>query len=333
MSLWGATVITNLISAIPWIGQDIVESNIFEICYLEYTLYSLLPIGIANIHAFNKGNKRLSEQEYVSIPSSFIAFLVGFIDGDGYIGITRTTKGYIQIKLEISLQLKDISTLEYIHSVLNLGKIHISKDIRNPRCRLIINKSDLQERLFPLLLYHKIFFLTEKRTSQFNTAMFILNNNIKFFKEIPDINFIPAVFNIPDSVEGYMNLYYLKNWIVGFTVAEGSFITKNNGYPSEAGLQAGCASPQASFQLKHSIDTNLFNTFKCIFNTKRNIYTEKNLYNQFSVSSRVDIQKVINFFSFSGLHPLVGLKNIQYLKWLEILKNNIKYNSLNIPNR
>jgi len=137
--------------------------------------------------------------------------LVGFIDGDGYIGITRTTKGYIQIKLEISLQLKDLSTLEYIHSVLNLGKIHISKDIRNPRCRLIINKSDLQEIVFPLLLYHKIFFLTEKRRSQFNTAMFILNNNIKLFNEIPDINYIPTLFNIPDSVEGYMNLYYIKN--------------------------------------------------------------------------------------------------------------------------
>ncbi|PDQ12347.1 hypothetical protein CKK21_25830 [Enterobacter cloacae] len=25
MSLWGATVITNLLSAIPWIGQDFVE--------------------------------------------------------------------------------------------------------------------------------------------------------------------------------------------------------------------------------------------------------------------------------------------------------------------
>jgi len=25
MSLWGATVITNLMSAIPWVGQDIVE--------------------------------------------------------------------------------------------------------------------------------------------------------------------------------------------------------------------------------------------------------------------------------------------------------------------
>jgi len=328
MSLWGATVITNLISAIPWIGQDIVESNIFETCYLEYTLYSLLPIGIVNIHAFKKGNQRLSELEYISIPSSFIAFLVGFIDGDGYIDITRTTKGYIQIKLEISIQLKDISTLEYIHSVLNLGKIHISRDLRNPRCRLIINKSDLQEILFPLLLYHKIFFLTEKRISQFNTAMFILNNNIKYFQEIPDINFIPVVFNIPNSVEGYMDLYYIKNWIVGFTVAEGSFIIKNNGYPSScgAGLHPASACHKASFQLKHSIDTNLFNTFKFIFNTKRNIYIEKNIYNQFSVSSKVDIQKVINFFSFSGLHPLVGLKNIQYLKWVESLKNNLKYN-------
>jgi len=278
-----------------------------------------LPIGIVNAHAYKKDPKRLSVLDYLSIPSSFIAFLVGFIDGDGYIGITKTTKGYIQIKLEITLQLNDISTLEYIHSVLNLGKIHISKDIRNPRCRLIINKSDLQEILFPLLLKHKIFFLTEKRRSQFNTAMFILNNNVKLFKEIPDINLIPTVFNIPNSVEGYMNLYYIKNWIVGFTVAEGSFIIKSSGYPS--------------FQLKHSIDINLFNTFKCIFNTKRNIYTEKNLYNQFSVSSIVDIQKVINFFSFSGLHPLVGLKNIQYLKWLESFEDNIKYNSLIIPNR
>ena len=25
MSLWGATVITNLLSAIPWIGKDLVE--------------------------------------------------------------------------------------------------------------------------------------------------------------------------------------------------------------------------------------------------------------------------------------------------------------------
>ena len=147
--------------------------------------------------------------------------------------------------------------------------------------------------------------------------MYILNNNIKFFNEIPKINFIPTVFELSDTVAGYMNLYYIKNWIVGFTVAEGSFVIKNKG--------------EHSFQLKQIIHTNLFNTFKCIFNTKRNIYIEKKIYNQFSVSSRVDIQKVINFFSFSGLHPLVGLKYIQYAKWLINLSESLRYKNLSYP--
>jgi hypothetical protein len=40
---------------------------------------------------------------------------------------------------------------------------------------------------------------------------------------------------------------------------------------------------------------------------------------------------VINFFSFSGLHPLIGLKNIQYLRWLNLLRNSYRYKNLNFP--
>ena len=54
-------------------------------------------------------------------------------------------------------------------------------------------------------------------------------------------------------------------------------------------------------------------------------------YIQFSVSSKTDIQTVINFFSFLGLHPLIGLKNIQYFKWLRSLQNSIRYKNLNFP--
>jgi hypothetical protein len=43
------------------------------------------------------------------------------------------------------------------------------------------------------------------------------------------------------------------------------------------------------------------------------------------------VQKVINFFSFSGLHPLIGLKGIQYLKWLDSLRNSIRYKNLKFP--
>lgn len=83
-------------------------------------------------------------------------------------------------------------------------------------------------------------------------------------------------------------------------MSEGSFFLKKN--------LDGC------FQLKQRLHVNLFEAFKLIFETNRKISIEKGLYCQFSVSSKADIQKVIDFFSFSGLHSLVGLKNIQYFK-------------------
>lgn len=67
------------------------------------------------------------------------------------------------------------------------------------------------------------------------------------------------------------------------------------------------------FQLKQRLHSNLFESFKLIFETNRKIDITNN-FSQFSVSSKSDIQNVINFFSFSGLHPLIGLKLLQYQK-------------------
>jgi hypothetical protein len=94
------------------------------------------------------------------------------------------------------------------------------------------------------------------------------------------------------------------------------FVKKNND---------GC------FQLKQRVHVMLFEAFKLVFETTRKIDTEKGLYNQFSVSSKADIQKVIDFFSFSGHHPLVGLKGIGYLRWLIDLRNSSRYGNLNFP--
>lgn len=343
MSLWGATVITNLMSAIPWIGQDIVESKIITIiinlCFGVVILFSIvavhkylasqhlnvragkasLPtIGVIHNNALKKNNKTLrsDKQEFISIPSSFLAFLVGLIDGDGYIQISKTSKGFITMKLVISLHLEDLSTLEYIHSVLKLGKINIYKDLRSPTCKLVINKTDLQEVLFPLLIYNNIFFLTDTRVDQFNLAMYILKNDIKLYNEIHNINNIPTIFEIPKNPFDYTLLHFFRNWIVGFTCSEGSFFIKSN--------NEGC------FQLKQRIHYNLFEAFKLIFDTNRKIDITNN-YNQFGVSSKSDIQKVINYFSFSGLHPLIGLKYIQYVNWLNNLRESSRYSNLNYP--
>src|SRR6185503_12935779 len=194
----------------------------------------MLPtVGTVSIHALKKGNRkiRLDKKEYLSIPPSFLAFLVGLIDGDGYIQVTRTTKGFITIKLVISLHLEDISTLEYIRSVLKIGKLTIPtippnpkglgggrgpRDLRSPSCKLIINRTDLQEVLFPLLIHHGIFFLTETRKAQFDLAMLILKNAKKVYDQIPGWprahrEDIPTIFELPKTALDYANLAFFKN--------------------------------------------------------------------------------------------------------------------------
>jgi len=99
----------------------------------------LLIIGIVNTKVYINRKSRLSDSEYLLIPTSFVAFLVGFIYG--YIQVTKTEKGYITIKLVISIHLKDIFVLNYIQSVLNIGKVKIYLNLKSPTCKLIINKT------------------------------------------------------------------------------------------------------------------------------------------------------------------------------------------------
>jgi hypothetical protein len=135
-----ATVITNLLSAVPVFGQDLVELKIFtdiSTILIYNNVIPVLPtIGIVSTQALKKGKqKRIDKQEFLSLPYQFIAFLVGLIDGDGNIQITKTKKGFITIKLIIGLHLNDLSTLEYIISVLKIGKIQINKDHKSPNCK------------------------------------------------------------------------------------------------------------------------------------------------------------------------------------------------------
>ena len=338
MSLWGATVITNLISAIPWIGQDIVEFKKKNLVSLKQHLIiffskpfttnyyyaaggvSTPVIGIIDSKSRAKKLNRLSTAEYLAIPKSFLAFLIGFIDGDGYIGIKKSYKDRIEVYLSISIHLEDIAILNYIQSILKIGKIYSYPNRKSPTVRLVISKSELQEILFPLFLHHELFFLTKTRRGQYHMAMHIFNNNVKEYSELPSV--APITQELPISALEYANLPFFKDWIVGFVVAEGSFFIKTN--------LDGC------FQIKQRLHLLLFEAFKLVFNTNRKITLplrglDKELYAQFGVSSKSDLQNVINFFSFSGHQPLVGLKNIQYSAWLDKLRNSERYKNLKFP--
>lgn len=311
MSIWGATVITSLVSAIPYIGQDLVvlKKNLF------------IPIGKISPYALKNNNNDL---EYLKeIPFSFIAMLTGFIDGDGHISISKSLKGYIKIKLVIALDKNELLLLKNFQYILKIGEIYEYKN----KCIYIINRTDLQKIIFPLLKYHNIYFLTYNRKIEYEKALYIIKNEILYYKDIPKIinysNNIEEI-SLQENIQYYINLKFFNNWIVGFTIAKGSFIIKKN--------KDGC------FQLKQSnLDSEvLFLSFNFIFNSNKKFYIEENKegnqFYQFSLSSKKDIQNVINFFSFSGNYPLQGNKLLQYEMWLEKLKNSKKYGDLKFPN-
>jgi len=55
-----------------------------------------------------------------SIPYDFMCMFIGFIDGDGYISITKRGVDNIRIELVISLDIKDLKQLEHIKNIINI---------------------------------------------------------------------------------------------------------------------------------------------------------------------------------------------------------------------
>jgi LAGLIDADG endonuclease len=136
--------------------------------------------------------------------------LVGLIDGDGYISATKTPKGYIRINLIISLNIRDLPLLEYVKSILEIGNINTYPKVKEKNtCKLVINSTDLKEVFFPLLLHHKLFFLTNTRIKQYDIAMFIFKNNILYYSEIPTK--ILSTTPVLSKSEDYINLPFFNN--------------------------------------------------------------------------------------------------------------------------
>lgn len=291
-----ATVITNLLSAIPWIGTDFVEfinthilNKIINIILIYLILFSISTIGIIRLKAL-RGRKPKTEEEklgFINIPYEFLSMFVGLVDGDGYIAIIQTGD-YIKLELVISMHMRDSTMLKNIQSILGIGRIKEYPSIDT--VKYTIPRIDLQEILFPLLAYHNLQFLTNTRISQYNLAIYILKNNILYYSDIP--NSVPTLNSLPLTAIGYTELPFFQNWIIGFTISEGSFFVKQNN--------------DFCFSLKQRTHYLLFEAFKIIFSTTRNI-EERNGHSAFVVSSKKDIQNVVNFFFFLRSTSFDGL--------------------------
>lgn len=226
---------------------------------------------------------------------NFMSMFLGLVDGDGYIergpqkqynkSTVTTPKSTIRARLVIRLHTRDTSLLTYLTKVLGVGSISDLKSIN--QTRLIFSKKDLTTVIIPLIKKYDLHFLTKNRSNQFALLNYILDNNIVHWE---NVNFTPSVLEY--SVQYLLNLSFFANWLVGFTIAEGSFGIKGKG--------------EAFFQIKQKGIEN-YSIIKAIslliVGREPNIKVDSSsdCY-QLTLSSKLDVQKVVNF---SRLPPLL----------------------------
>jgi hypothetical protein len=130
---------------------------------------------------------------------SFLSFLVGLIDGDGYIQARKRSNGYLEFNLAIAFHNRDLATFEYI-----LGKLHFGViiSVSPTTSRLVVYSFELKYILVPLLLKHGLFFLTKNRIDQYNLLLYAIDNNLKKWELLPKVipNYSPLVMKTPYDI-------------------------------------------------------------------------------------------------------------------------------------
>jgi hypothetical protein len=361
MSLWGATVITNLLSAIPWIGKDLVEfiwggfsvlsapqdSDILSQILLIAGTSSILGVGYVFIienrnvkkpttwgqSAVVKNYSNMTNFEAIQRLNAgdlVFAYLVGLIEGDGWFSVTKNGK-YIKYEFGIEMDIRDIQLLYKIKEILGVGTIDIRERNQRKMCLYRIrNKSHLKSIVLPIFDKYPMF-----SNKQYDYLMFkkLLLNEVHLSKDLSDYIRPTEPLN---SIEIILNKPYFKPWLIGFIEAEGCFSIYKPVPPPEARSRPGGVkdnSKVASFDVSQTNSSILIEAIRKELSLTPNAFQDKTNGFKLKVSSVRAVENVVKYMQKAPL-KLMGYKKLQYLLWLKELRNIPRYtNKFNIPDK
>ncbi len=340
MSLWGATVITNLMSAIPWIGQDIVEflwgglsqllieepnnsdvvqqillnAGISPILVLGYVCVICMDVKKPKSRGQSAGVRELSTLEApqrLNAENLNYAYLVGLFEGDGFFTVTK--KGiYFQCELGIELSIKDVKLIYKIKDILGVGIIGFRVRNGNSMVYLRVRKKDhLISKVLPIFDRYPLF--SNKQYEDLRLRSVILSN-VKLYDAIPIYTRPSLPFN---TIESIINTPYFSAWLVGFIEAEGCFsvykLVKDGDYFV------------ASFDISQTNGEILILAIREYLSLTPKVHKDDKT-NSFKlkVSSVRSIENVIKFIDKAPV-KLLGHKKIQYILWTKKLRTIPRY--------
>lgn len=268
----------------------------------------------------NNNNYKINDKNNSNLIEKFI----GILDGDGYIEIgpqkqynlSNNEKSTIRTRIVLRLHKDDKELLNFFMTKLKIGKLDELKSIN--QYRLILFKKDILNFVYPYLKNNNIEFLTYNRRKQYFLLKYIIENNITHWDNLnlDKINNLFQQSNKQLDFSDIIHLHYFNNWLIGFTIAEGSFHIKSNGRAHYSIVQSG--------HENYNIIKAIHYFIKGSLSLHHKINPENSKVYRISFSSKNDLLFIFNFFDNN---QLLGLKKLQFDNWKSYILSNKNLNS------
>lgn len=345
MSLWGATVITNLISAIPWIGQDIVEfiwgglytdgpqygdillkillnagkSPILGFAYgLFLVILPIISVKIAMTRRQSAGVRSISTSEAsqrLHAEDLTYAYIVGLFEGDGFFSISKKGK-YLTYELGIELSIRDAKLIYKLKSLLGVGVVSIRKRGEIEMISLRIrDKNHLKNFILPIFDKYPMFSNKQYDYLRFRNALL---SGLIYSIDLPEYTRSDEPLN---SIESIISADYFPAWLVGFIEAEGCFSV----YKLKDDYLV------ASFDISQTGGENIILAIREYLSFTTSVYLDKTNCFKLKVTSVRSIENIVKFLNKAPV-KLLGYKKLEYLLWIKQLRTIPRYSKkINIP--
>lgn len=334
-------------SAIPWVGQDIVEfiwgglsqlsieepnnSNVVQQILLNAKISPIFVFGYVCVYiAVKKPKARgqsagvrgiftLEASQRLNAENLTYAYLVGLFEGDGFFTVTKKGK-YFQCEIGIEFSIRDVQLIYKIKQLLGVGVVDFrERETRKMVCLTVRKKDHLINFLLPIFDKYPLF---SNKQSDYLRLKNILLSNLVLYEEI-------AEYNRPDeslnSVDSILNAPYFSAWLIGFIEAEGCFsvykLNKNDEYYV------------GSFDISETNNNILTSAIRKYLSLTPNIYLDNTNSFKLKATSIRSLENIIKFINKAPV-KLLGNKKLQYLLWIKKLRTIPRYaEKINIPDK
>lgn len=334
-------------SAIPWVGQDIVQflwGGLSQLLFEEPNNRNvikkiLLNAGISPIvleyacintnvkKSKSRGQSAGVRKVYTSEASQRLnaenlnhAYMVGLFEGDGFFTVSKKGK-YFQCELGIELSIQDVQLVYKIKNLLGVGVVgfrETGEKIKMVYLR-VRKKDHLINNVLPIFNKYPLF--SNKQYDYLRLKNIVLSNYV-LYNDIPKYVRPTLPFNTMESI---IKAPYFSAWLVGFIEAEGCFSVYKVSKPENYDV--------ASFDISQTNGEILILAIRKFLSLTPNIYKDKTNNFKLKVSSVRSLENIIKFIDKAPV-KLLGNKKLQYIIWIKKLRTITRYlNKINIPNK